>query len=444
MSFHRIDIIILSSLLQLRKLRAQCPVKISMKSSSSQAFQTSLTTLRQEIDQLDQTIITCIMKRLLFSYQVGTLKRQYNQPIYHLQREHDIIENILSKKQQTLQRIAKTFKQEYPNAVIPSKSELNRLLSKQTLTIIYHELIAASRATEKPLRVAHIGSPGSFSYIAARKLFGSSSEFVAYHTFQRIFQALANEEEMLAVIPIENSTEGIVGTTVDLMVNTDVTIIKEFFMPIRLALLSQKTKLNDIKTILSHPQPFQQAIGWLSEHLPDVTVKETQSTIHAAELACRQPTAACITSEELAIEYPKLKVLRKNIEDVHHNTTRFIVLKHNSPTSSQAHLTLTPPNTEAKTAAPWVTTVIFATKDKSGSLVDTLKFFKTYKLNMSNLVSRPSKKKAFHYLFYVDFIGDQAEPHVKKALQALRKHCTLFKCFGSYTRGINPAFPHVT
>ncbi|BBM89277.1 hypothetical protein COTS27_00973 [Spirochaetota bacterium] len=408
-----------------------------------QKFEAPFKELRHQIDLIDNIIIEKLLMRMLLSWQIGNLKKQYDQSIFQIDREREVINRMIKLKNQTLTTLTsdipdhyKTLLKHLPKLPESTPKDLAVILPDKVIRLVYNEIMSASRAAQQPLRIGYLGAPGSFSYIAALQLFGSSSEYIPYTNFHRIFKAIDQKSENIALVPIENSTEGTVGATVDLMVSYDVEIIMECLMPINLTLLSKSKELNMIKTLVSHAQPLSQAQQWIHEHLPDVTIKEARSTVHAAEIALKNQTFACITSRQLASYYPELHILRSNLEDNHHNMTRFLVIKNSHSKTPNLSYRYDPPE---KTDHNWISTLIFATNHQSGSLYKILKLFKNHNLNMTNLVSRPSKKKPFEYLFYVDFIGHHQAAHIQKALNSIKKHSQFFKFLGSYPRGKHSA-----
>jgi chorismate mutase / prephenate dehydratase len=344
--------------------------------------------LRKKIDALDTKIVELLNQRAQITLDVGKHKLKNNASIYAPAREKQVLDRI------------KTL----------SKGPLN----KQALEAIYREIMSASLALEKPLRIAYLGPEATFSHLAALKRFGSMVEYVACENVSEIFSKVEHNDCDYGVVPIENSIEGIVTHTIDLLVDSDLKICSQILLDIAHYLMS-KGPLSSIREVYSHPQVFGQCRQWLLKNLPQAKLIPVESTTKAAEIASKKKNAACIASEVAAPLY-KLNVLKKNIQDSAHNITRFLVLSNSC----------TPATGKDRTS------LVFSIKDSVGALHGMLTPFYKNKINLTKIESRPSKKKAWDYYFFIDLEGHQDDPHVKRALSQLEGMCKFMKILGSY------------
>ncbi len=381
---------------------------------------------RQKIDSIDIEILEKILLRHQYSLEIGNLKQLENKSIYKPDREHSIIKRLLLKRKQLLQHKAE-------------KTVTKKVFPEQSLKSIFQEIISSCRSAEDRLKIAYLGPQGSFSYLAALEKFGSSVDLIPYVNFNSIFRSLSSGDEDWAILPLENSIEGMVSSTIDLMVAFNITIVSEIYLPISLCLLSPENDLKKIHSLYSHYQPFQQSSNWLATHLPKVQLKETLSSSKAAQLSSKHAHTACIASEKMRLEYPSLHLLRKNIEDQHNNKTRFVVIRSGSYATNkeqEEQASSVQKNSKIqnkqKLADNMLTSMIVAIKDKPGALYEILDILYKKKINLTNLVSRPSKRKAFDYLFFIDFIGIPEDATVASALAKLQKKALSLKILGCY------------
>jgi chorismate mutase/prephenate dehydratase len=251
--------------------------------------------------------------------------------------------------------------------------------------------------------------------MAAIRQFGRNAEFNAVPTIRDVFSEVERRRADYGVVPIENSTEGVVNHTLDMFVDSDLIIVGEREEPISQNLLSISGSLKSIKRVYSHWQAIAQCRKWLEARLPGVPVHEAASTADAAVQATLDPAVGAIASG-LAAQIYHLKVLAPKIEDYPDNATRFLIIGHQAP----------PRTGHDKTS------ILLSLKDRVGALYDILTPFRRAGINLTKIESRPTKKKAWQYLFFMDFIGHQSEPRVERALMELRKKCTMLKILGSY------------
>jgi len=351
----------------------------------------NLEKLRKKIDALDRKIIGLLNLRAKVTVDIGKIKIKSGKSIYSPERENQVL-----KKLPTLNRGP---------------------LNKDALEAIYCEIMSASLALEKPLKVAYLGPQASFSNLAALKKFGSQVKYVACSSISDVFLEVERGSVDYGVVPIENSIEGAVSHTLDMLTESDLKICSQLMLNVSHNLLANCAKTK-IKRVYSNPNVLGQCRIWLKTNLPNAALIDVPSTTRAAQLACRESASAAIASL-LASKVYKLKVVSCGIEDSPHNVTRFFVVGKNDV---------------AKTGKDR-TSILFSIKDKVGALYDVLLPFKKYGINLTKIESRPSKKKAWEYYFFVDLCGHQQDEKVKKALKELENNCTFMKILGSYPVG---------
>lgn len=345
---------------------------------------------RKEIDTIDKQIIALLNKRAKVSKEIGLIKRKLNKEIYAPEREKEIIKNI---------------------------KKINKgPLTNESLSSIYREIMSSSFALEKPLKIAYLGPQATFTHLAALHKFGSEVSYNACESIAEVFLDVERGNSDYGVVPIENSIEGAVSHTLDMFVDSDLKICSEIILDISHNLLGNY-KIKDIKRVYSNPQVFGQCRIWLQVNLPKAELIEVSSTTKAAQIASKTKNTACIAST-LAAKVYNLKTLAKEIEDSPHNVTRFLVIAKND----------VPPTNDDKTS------IMFSIKDKIGALHDMLIPFKKFRINLTKIESRPSKKKAWDYYFFLDLVGHSQELRVKRALQELDSKCKFLKILGSYPR----------
>jgi len=287
-------------------------------------------------------------------------------------------------------------------------------LSGEALQAVYREIMSGCLALEKPLRISYMGPPASFSNIAALKKFGSSVRYLPVNTINDVFAEVEHGRADYGVVPIENSIEGAINYTLDMFMESDLKICSEISIEISHNLLA-KCGMDRIKRVYSNPSVVGQCRMWLEANLPQVEIIEVTSTTKAAGMAVKEKGAAAIGSS-LAAECYGLNMLARSIEDNPHNMTRFLVIG----------------KVEGRPTGKDKTSIMFAVKDKVGALHDMLVPFKKNKINLTKIESRPSKKRAWEYRFFVDMMGHHNDKNVIKAIDQLREVCTSLKVLGSY------------
>ncbi len=344
--------------------------------------------LRKRIDGLDAKIVGLLNERAQISLSIGKEKIKHNKSIYSPDRERQVLERVKALSKGPVSPVA--------------------------LQAIYREIMSCSLALEKPLSIAALGQKGSYTYSAAFHRFGSQAAYVGCSTISEVFKKVEEGECDYGVVPIENSTEGAVTSTFDLLADSELKICRQFLREIKHNLISKSSK-NKITKIYANPQAFAQCRIWLSQNMPNIGHIFVDSTTDAAGHASREKGAAAIGSRDAADEYG-LKVIVPNIYDIAHNTTRFFVIGQNdaAPTGKDR------------------TSILFSIKDRVGALYQMLAPFYHEKINLTKIESRPSKKRAWDYYFFVDFEGHRLDPKVKRALDKLENMCKYLKILGSY------------
>ena len=351
----------------------------------------SLDKLRKKIDALDAKLISLLNLRAEATKKIGKIKIGSGKSIYAPEREMQVLRKIAS---------------------------LNKgPLKKKALEAIYREVMSASLALEKPLKITYLGPQASFANLAALKKFGSQVSYVACNSIADCFLEVERGTADYGVVPIENSIEGAVSHTLDVFVDSDLKICSQIILDVSHNLLANCAK-NKIHKVYSNPYVFGQCRIWLQKNLPDAQLVDVSSTTRAAEIAKKEKNSAAIASL-LASKIYGVNVLASGIQDSLHNVTRFLVVGKNV----------------AVRTGHDKTSLLFSIQDHVGALYETLLPFRKYKVNLTKIESRPSKKKAWEYYFFVDIAGHQDDDKVKKALKELERRCTYLKILGSYPVG---------
>lgn len=344
--------------------------------------------LRRKIDKIDEEILDALSARAKITLLISRLKKRHGRAMYSPDRESEILNRLELKNKGPL--------------------------SDKAITAIYREIMSSTFSLGEPLRIAYLGPPATFTHIAALKKFGSQIDYLPCNSISEVFLSVERMDAHYGVIPIENSIEGAVTHTLDMFVDSDLKICSQIIINVNHNLLSRYPK-GKIRRVYSNPQVFGQCRIWLGKNLPSVEKIEVTSTTRAAQIASRERNSACIASLLAASVY-KLKVISRDIEDSPHNITRFLVIG----------------AAEVERTGNDRTSILFSIKDKVGALHDMLLPFKKYRINLTKIESRPSKKKAWDYYFFVDLKGHHKDKLVQKALRELERRCTFLKVLGSY------------
>jgi chorismate mutase/prephenate dehydratase len=264
------------------------------------------------------------------------------------------------------------------------------------------------------MTIAYFGPEATFTHQAAIQKFGASLGYSAQKTIGDVFTEVSKRTADYGVVPVENSTEGVVTHTLDMFVDSDLKIVSQVLLKIQQCLMSNSPRAK-IKKLYVHPQSLAQCRGWLAKNLPRVEIVETSSNARSAELAAKEKFSAALGGV-LAAEKYGLKILAQDIQDNTVNVTRFIVLGR----------TCSPPTGNDRTS------LMLSVADKAGALHEAIAAFRKFKINMTKIESRPSKRKAWEYFFFIDCAGHYQDAKVAKAIQHLGQHCNFVKILGSY------------
>jgi chorismate mutase/prephenate dehydratase len=347
---------------------------------------------RAAIDALDREILDRLNARAAHAQSIGALKA--GGAAYRPEREAQVLARL--------------------------RAENRGPLSGEAVIAVFREVMSACLALEQTLRIAYLGPAGTFSHEAVAKHFGQFVDAVPCASIGDVFRAAEGGETDHAVVPVENSTEGVVGRTLDLMCQTPLTICGEIRLRIRQNLLSTATTIGEVTRVYSHGQSLAQCAHWLDRHLPGVGRVAVVSNAEAASLAASEPGAAAIAGENAAAVYG-LRVLSPHIEDEPNNMTRFWVLGRNA----------VPPSGHDETS------IVMSAPNRPGAVHRLLEPFATHGVSMTRLESRPARTGLWEYLFFVDLVGHETEPRVAAALAELRARAPMLKMLGSYPAAVN-------
>jgi chorismate mutase/prephenate dehydratase len=343
----------------------------------------SIQSERERIDQIDEKILELLNERARAAVEIGRLKEEGKSAVFAASRELDIFE-----------RLERRNPGPFPNEAVRT---------------VFREIISVSYSLEKDMKIAYLGPEATYTHQAAIQQFGRMAEFVPSTTIADIFEAVASGRAAYGVVPVENSNEGVVSHTLDLLVEAPLTISAEIHVAIHHDLLAKAGELRDIHAVWSHPQALAQCREWLALNLPSIPQHSTHSTAVAAERAAGEEGTAAIASP-VAAELYGLRSIRSGIEDNPNNTTRFLVERD-------------------------ITSLLFSIKrDQVGALHRALEPFAKHGVNLTRIESRPTKVKAWEYLFFCDFEGNAGDERVGAAIDELRSRCDFIKVLGSYPR----------
>ncbi|MCG7755786.1 MAG: prephenate dehydratase [Nitrosomonas sp.] len=346
--------------------------------------------LRDQIDAIDNELLQLVSKRAGLAQQVGKIKK--SGIVYRPEREAQILARV---------------QEQNPGPV-----------SNEHIKHLFTEIMSLCRALEKPMSVAYLGPNGTFSEEAALKRFGSAISEVACDSIDDVFRTVESEAAHYGVVPVENSSEGAVGRTMDLLLQTPLTICGEIQLPVHQFLMAQQTDLARISKIYSHPQSLAQCHHWLKTNVPHLShsaLIHAASNADAARQAAADNQAAAIASQRAA-ELFGLSICAENIEDDPKNTTRFLVIGKQ----------IVAPSGKDKTS------LIVSTNNRSGAIYTLLEPLAQYGVSMSRLESRPSRTGLWQYVFFIDLEGHQQDDNVAAAMAELRHKAAFLKILGSY------------
>ncbi len=342
---------------------------------------------RTQIDALDDELLKLFNQRAVLAQQIGHLKE-------------DGVVLRPEREAQVLQRL---------------QAQNAGPLSDAAVAQLFTEVMSQCRALEAPLTVAYLGPQGTFTEAAALKRFGSAIQGQPSATIDDVFHAVESGAAHYGVVPVENSTEGAVGRTLDLLLNSNLKICGEVMLQVHQCVMSNENDLSVIRKVYSHPQSFGQCQGWLNAHLPHAERITASSNADAARLAAQESFAAAVGGAQAA-EHFKLKVLAQNIEDDPRNTTRFLVLG----------------NQQVSPSGGDKTSLVLSAANRPGAVHDLLVPLAKHGVSMTKLESRPARSGLWEYVFYMDIEGHQQEARVAAALEELKQAAAFVKILGSY------------
>lgn len=350
-----------------------------------------LAEIRKGIDSVDAQIVALISRRAGLAQQVGEIKKLVDGPVYRPEREAQIFEKLRALN----------------GGPLPHDS----------IVAIYREIISACRELERRMRVAYLGPEGTFSEIALLRHFGRGVEPVACPSFDEVFRRTEARAVDFGVVPVENSTEGAVNRSLDLLLQTPLRICGEVSIPIRHNLLSLGGDMAGVTRICAHPQALAQCAGWLDRNHPSVERVPVSSNAEGARLASLDPATAAIASD-VAGQRWGLKVVAADVQDDPLNRTRFLVLGHYDCGPSGADQT----------------SLILSVPDRAGAVHALIEPLARHGVSMKRFESRPARQGNWEYYFYIDLIGHHSDPQVAAALAELKRNAAFFKLVGSYPR----------
>ncbi len=343
---------------------------------------------RKAIDKCDAQVIRLLNERTKHVLAIGEIKLKAGEEIYAPHRERAVLDRICRLNQGPI--------------------------TDESLRAIYREIMSSALSLEKTLTVAYLGPEATFTHQAAIRRFGSSLSYASQKTIGDVFTEVSKQHADYGVVPVENSTEGVVTHTLDMFVDSDLKIVAQIVLPVRHCLLS-KGKRSQIKKLFAHPQSLGQCRLWVQTNLPQAEIIETSSNARSAELAAKEKYSAAIAGV-LAAEKYGVPILEHDIQDNLANATRFLVLGRQC----------SPPTGNDRTS------LMFSLVDRVGALYQALVAFRRSRINMTKIESRPSKRKAWEYFFFVDCDGHYSDRKVAKALAMLGEQCSYVKVLGSY------------
>jgi chorismate mutase/prephenate dehydratase len=352
-----------------------------------------LSDIRAKIDTIDDQILGLVSERARLAQEVARAKRAAGEAadFYRPEREAEVLRRVL---------------------------DLNPgPLSAETVQRLFRELMSACLALQQPLKVAYFGPEGTFTHAAALKHFGHAMAMLPLSTIDLVFREVESGAANYGVVPVENSTEGVVSHTLDRFMSSPLQIVGEAELPIVHNLVGQAASLDTIRTVYSHQQALGQCRVWLETHVPRAERIPVSSTAEAARLAADDAAAAAVASEAAAERYG-VQVLAARIQDGSVNTTRFLVVGRQSP----------PATGEDKTS------LVVSRTNQPGGLYRLLEPLARHDVNMSRIESRPSRQGMWEYVFFVDLLGHVQDPPVQRALEEMQAQASLLKILGSYPR----------
>lgn len=347
----------------------------------------SLSKYREQIDRIDDELLALLNRRAALAQQIGHAKG--SGVVLRPEREAQVLQRL---------------------------SDANRgPLSGQSVTALFTEIMSHCRALEAPLSIAYLGPAGTFSEAAMLKRFGHANLGVPATSIDEVFRAVESGEVNYGLVPVENSTEGTVSRTLDLLLQTPLKLCGEVLLPVHQCLMSRASALSAVRRVYSHPQSLGQCQNWLNDHLPGAERIPVSSNAEAARLAAEQPDCAAIAGKQAAALYG-VSLLAENIEDDPRNTTRFLVIG----------------NQDVAPSGRDKTSLVMSAPNRPGAVHELLAPFAQHGVSMTKLESRPSRTGLWEYVFYVDLEGHPSDAAVSAALVQLKQIAAFVKVLGAY------------
>lgn len=351
--------------------------------------------VRQRIDTIDDTFLKLLKERIDCAKEIGRLKSEDNKAKWDPKREREIY-----------QRLLRDNNEEFP---------------EQSLRSIFHEIITTCRLSQKGVEVAYLGPEATFTHLAGVKYFGHAAEYLPMESIEDIFNEVERGRTNYGIVPVENSIEGAVFSTLDSFMKHKVKVCGEVRLEISHNLVNYSGDIKDIKTVASHSQPLAQCREWLKKNLPGVPTLPVFSTGAAAQMASKDNSIGAIASS-LAIKTYQLQVVVRGIEDYSGNTTRFLIIGKKSPSRSGHDRT----------------SLLIGLMDRPGALNEALTILSDAGVNLAKIESRPIKGKQWKYLFFMDLLGHVEDQNIKTGCDRLMEISSYFECLGSYPREDEP------
>lgn len=348
----------------------------------------TLAELRALIDQTDDQLLKLLSERADLVHQVGSLKKDSGLEIYAPEREEQLLQSLLKRNEGRL--------------------------TPESLRAIYREIMSASLALENQIRIAYLGPEATWTHQAAREKFGASVQYLPQGRIAEVFDKVEKGAADYGVVPVENSTEGAIDHTLDMFMDSNLQICAQLLMKIENHLLARGPR-DQIKRLYSHRQVFGQCRDWLRREMPKVEQVEVSTTTRAAELASKEENVGALAGR-MAAEVHQLNILERAVQDRSDNTTRFIIIGRQS----------CPPTGNDRTS------LMFGLRDQPGALFSALRPFDELKVNIRNIESRPSRRKAWEYFFFADLDGHLEDEQLMSAVNELKKNSSVLKILGSY------------
>jgi chorismate mutase/prephenate dehydratase len=348
--------------------------------------------LRDAIDAVDARLVELLNERARLAVDVGRIKHEYGAPVFRPEREAEVLQKVASSSAGPL--------------------------TASGVSSIFREVMSACRALERPLTVAYLGPVGTFSEAAMHRQFGSSVRGLPCSTLDEVFRATEAGGADFGIVPVENSSEGAVSRTLDLLLATPLHVLGEVSVPVHHNLLTQSGTMDGVTRICAHSQALAQCTGWLNQHWPSVPREAVASNAEAARMGSESPTVAAIAGERAAQRYG-LNVVAGHIQDDPNNRTRFVVL------GDQTTQPSAPPRRDK-------TSLILSVPNRAGAVFHMLQPLAEHSVSMTRFESRPARVGTWEYYFYVDIEGHAADATVAAALAELQRASAFYKCLGSY------------